>query len=437
MSKQTASRRRYLAPSFLIFLLALLLLVGCSSGEFANLIGHAAPSSLIVPDLGNNRVLIYQPPFATNMNASVVLGQPDFAGTANGTTASTMNSPSDVTLDPSGNLYVAENSNCRVTQFRPPFTDGMNASLELGQADLTTANCNPGAPPPPSATNLMLPLGVASTSNGTIVVADHLFDRVLLYTPPLSSAMAATTALGQPNLTTSGCSTTATGLCEPSGVALDAAGNLWVADSDNNRVVRYSPPFSSNMSATLELGQPSGTAFTSGAANNGGISASTLNDPLYVVVDASGAVWVADQGNNRVLKFAPPFTNGMDATVVLGQPNFTSSLPDQGGTPAANTLSGPEGLQFASDGSLFVGDSNNNRTLRYLPPFANGMNATAAIGQPDLTSTATNQGGAAAANTQDNPFGAGPSLIALAVFLTLVAGWGVLELRRRRKQVTA
>lgn len=431
MSIRIASRHRTVRVVLFSFMLALLVLAGCSSDEFRSLLG-SGPLSLIVPDVNNNRVLIYKSPFSTNQNAEAALGQPDFTSSGAGGTATTMNQPSDVTIDPSGNILVAETSNCRVTQFRSPFTTGMSASLVLGQPDLTTVACNLGGPPPASATNLSAPTGVASTAAGNIVVADNNYNRVLIYAAPLSNGMAAGTALGQVDLASSACTTSSTGMCGPVGVATDPSGHIWVADTGNNRVLRFTAPFSTNMAADLEVGQPSGTAFTSSGANNGGLSASSLDTPVSVVSDGSGAIWVADENNNRVLRFAPPFTNGMSATTVLGQPDFTSNASGI----AANALSAPQGFQLMSDG-LFVGDSGNNRTIFFPAPLSNGMNATIAIGQPDLVSNAANQGGAVAANTQSSPYGAGPSLIALAVFATLVAGWGLLALYRRRQRVTA
>src|SRR4051812_39219266 len=147
---RTSSRRRTVTVIVFSCMLTLLVLAGCSSDAFQSLIG-SGPTSLIVPDVNNNRVLIYKSPFSTNQNAGVALGQPDFASSGTGTTASTMNEPADVTIDPAGNILVAEVNNCRVTQFRSPFTTGMAASLVLGQPDLTTVNCNLPSPPPASA----------------------------------------------------------------------------------------------------------------------------------------------------------------------------------------------------------------------------------------------------------------------------------------------
>jgi sugar lactone lactonase YvrE len=165
-------------------------------------------------------------------------------------------------------------------------------------------------------------------------------------------------------------------------LTFDAAGNLWVADTLNNRVLEYVPPFSNGMDATLALGQPS---LTSGALSLSASSATSMSHPSGVAFDASGNLWVADYWNNRVLKFVPPFSTGMGANAVLGQPDFTTSAA--GATRSG--LNGPIDVAFARDGSLLVTDLFNNRTLLFAPPFTSGMNANLVFGQPDFSTTST------------------------------------------------
>jgi hypothetical protein len=109
----------------------------------------------------------------------------------------------------------------------------------------------------------------------------------------------------------------------------------------NNRVLMY-PATSlttNGAAATLELGQPVATAFTSNTANNGGLGSSTLADPSGLTFDSSGRLIVADTTNNRTLVFVPPFSNGMSATLVIGQPDFTHNTANNGGESAATQFS--------------------------------------------------------------------------------------------------
>ena len=352
--------------------LALALIAGCS-GDLAEILGVHASRSAVVPDFGNNRVLIYEQPLSSGQPATTVLGQPDFATTSSGGTASKLNGPNGVSADGPGNLYVADTNNNRVLRFNTPLASGMAASIALGQPDLTTVTSPGGAGA--TATTLNAPSDAAVDPAGNVWVSDSANNRVVMYAAPISSGMAATVALGQASLTSSGCGVSATALCNPVGIASDAAGNLWVADADNNRVVRFPASSATGAAATITLGQPD---LNSNASNNGGLSASSLSSPNAVIVDNLGNVWVADAGNNRVLGFQPPITTAMAATVVLGQPDFVSNT----GSATAATLSSPSGLQVTDVNHLLVGDTGNNRSLVFAGPFANGMSATTVLGKP-------------------------------------------------------
>lgn len=405
-----------------ISLLALALITGCSSSDFSDIIGGGGASRpAVVVDYGNNRVVFYQMPFSNGMAATTVLGQPDFTSNAAGGNASTLNQPDGVGADHSGNLWVADLGNDRVVRYSTPFSNGMAASMVLGQPDLTTVTSPSGAAP--TATTLDAPADVVIDGAGNAWVSDAGSNRVVKYPAPLSNGMAATVALGQPDLVTGNCTTAATGLCSPTGIALDAAGNVWVSDSDNNRVLRFPAASGSGAAANLVLGQPDFVSSGSGS------TASTMDEPNAVIVDNDGNVWVADAANNRVLQFRPPLSNGMAASVALGQPDLTSNANNQGGSAGAGTFSFPSGLQVIDTNNILVGDEANNRSLIFTRPYTTGMNASVVLGEPDFTTTS----GGTSATLQNEPWGAGPSLIALLT-LALLAGGRFLYRRRRGVQ---
>src|SRR3989304_7771817 len=97
-----------------------------------------------------------------------------------------------------------------------------------------------------------------------------------------------------------------------------------------------------NMNASLVVGQQN---FTSGSANQGGsAAANTLQSPVSAVVTGSKLI-MSESANNRVLIFnSIPTTNNASADVVIGQPDFTSNSTNQGGSAAANTLNSPRGI---------------------------------------------------------------------------------------------
>jgi hypothetical protein len=393
-------------------------LLGC--GGISNGVGTTPPTpttpGLAVADSGNNRILFYNTPSSTNEGASVVLGQADFThGSVNQSgaepAANSLNGPAGLAKDSSGNLYVADTGNCRVLEFKTPFTNGMNASLVIGQLGFTTASCQS------TASGLGEPSGETLDNQGNLWVVDEGGSRVLEYVRPFSNGMAATVAIGQTSTSSSaGCNqgtnslaiTTASMLCNPAAAAFDSKGNLWVVDG-NGRVLEFAPPFSTGMAASLEIGQPAATAFTSTDYGYSDTTASSLYAPKSLAFDASGDLWIMDFETNRVLEFVLPFSNGMTATTVLGQMNFTSSLQNQnpgGGLagPAANTLFSPGGLTFDGSGNLNVADTGNQRVLVFAPPFSNGMNAASVLGQTNFTLQSANEDASSpAANTLRGP----------------------------------
>jgi sugar lactone lactonase YvrE len=209
---------------------------------------------------------------------------------------------------------------------------------------------------------------------------------VLEYQQPFTSGMNASVVIGQPNFASSASATTSTGLEEPEFVAFDSSGNLYVTDSGNNRVLEYEPPFTNGMAASVVLGQ---TDFVS---NGAALTASGLDFPTGITFDNAGDLLLADTQNNRVLEFIPTiangqfkptFSNGMNASLVLGQSSFTTGAP-------ATTQSGfnqPNGVAIDGDGNLAVADTGNNRTLTFLTPLAINENANLVLGQPGFTTS--------------------------------------------------
>jgi hypothetical protein len=298
-----------------------------------------------------------------------------------------LNYPIKATADSSGNLWVADCSNSRVVEYKTPFASGMAASVVLGEPDMNTGTGGT------SATTLLCPSGLAFDSKGNLWVSDYENSRIVEFKPPFTSGMAAAVALGQADLNSSTCATTATGLCYPyEGLAFDSKGDLFVGDYGNCRIVEYKAPFSTGMAASIAIGQ------TDLNSSNCGTTASTLDSPLGLAFDSKGNLWTGDYTNNRVLEFKAPFTTGMSASLVIGQADFTSSAS---ATSAAG-LFDPYDVSFDSEGNLYVADYNNSRTMMYSAPFSNGMPAATILGEPDMNTSA----GGSSATTLYYPNGA-------------------------------
>jgi uncharacterized protein (TIGR03437 family) len=245
--------------------------------------------------------------------------------------------PESVAIDPNASpaaLYVSDTGNNRVLGFRnaAAFANGQKADIVIGQPDFATTLA-------------------AGPVNG---------DRT-------------------------------TGLYSPEGLTVDSSGNLWVVDAGNNRVLRFPKPFSqtANILPDLAIGQPD---FTTGAANQGGLSASSLsfNGILgSIAFDSSGNLWVGDSGNNRILRFSAGALaaghSGLPADLVLGQKTFTDN--SEGSAPPSPTsftsIFSPSGIAFDSAGRLFVAEavaSQRGRVLVWFPPFTTGQAASRMLG---------------------------------------------------------
>lgn len=326
--------------------------------DLAGIVVDPATGRLFVADMGNARVLSWPSDEAhrDGGSADLVIGKPDFT-TYDYEAQLGLNlvRPAGLALDSQGNLYVAEAQENMVLIYTTPFTNGMDAALIIR--------------------DIFNPLGLALDSADNLYVADTFNHRVLFYETPLSSGNTIPDGLfGQPDMNSTdpnaGGDISADTLHYPSGVTLDDADNLFVADSNNHRVLVYLAS-SGDASANVVFGQ--GGDFTTGEANNGGISAESLNYPYGLLVDGDGNLYVADADNNRVVGYANPLATDQVADMVIGQSgSFGSGRFNQGYTTEGNnsdrnreTLREPTAVGLNANGDLFVADNGNHRVLGF------------------------------------------------------------------------
>jgi DNA-binding beta-propeller fold protein YncE len=343
--------------------------------------------------------------------ADVIIGQPDFNEVVPGEVgANTVFNPGGVIVDRSvrpNRIYVYDGGDSRVLGFsrvgyckdgpdqgKPGTCDsdfpghglvlveGIGADLVIGQPSLSRASANGHGnfdtwpePPLASPTTLatmpvdQISLGeggsfasMAVDEKGNLYVPDWCNHRVLRYDSPFETDTIADAVWGQqdflannPNHGLGYGKPDASGFAFRSpanlgfvgGVGLDAQGNLWVTDNENNRVLRFPLDKTTGLpakTADLVLGQPDFSLCVRGNARN------QMSAPAAVRIDARGTVYVADSLNDRVLVFNPPLTNGMDASGTLG-----------------SDIKFPQGLELdPATGGIWVVDTNHSQVLLFV-----------------------------------------------------------------------
>jgi len=336
---------------------------------------------VVVADSGNNRVLLWNGPVATNAPANVVLGQPDKTTAQpnmGGISGARLWAPISVATD--GNrVVVGDWRNYRVLIWNSwPTADGAPADIILGQPS-ETANARLGYTP--ANDNFLIPAGMARSAKGFFVL-DQGANRVMIYsTPPLRGDEVASAILGEVDPV----STSATTLFQPSSISAEGDA-LAVADTDNNRVAIWrNVTGQSQQPMDVALGQSDLSASTpnTGSANVG------LNVPQGVFL-RGGKLYVADSSNHRVLIWNSLPTQNQQADVVLGQADFKSTMKNRNGSmvATAETLNNPTAV-LADDTSIYVCDTDAYRVLiwKTLTP-TNGQPADVVLGQKDFSGTA-------------------------------------------------
>ena len=348
---------------------------------------------------------------AGDLWADVIIGQPDFNEVVPGEVGpNTVFNPGGVIVDRSvrpNRIYVYDGGNSRVLGFsrvgyckdgpdagKPGTCDsdfpghgillveGIGADLVIGQPSFSRASANghgnfdtwPNVPPASPTTLATMPVdqispgeggsfaNMAVDDHGNLYVPDWCNHRVLRYDSPFETDTIADAVWGQedfaansPNHGLGYGKPDASGFAFRSpanlgfvgGVGLDAQGNLWVCDNENNRVLRLPYDGATGMpakTADLVLGQPDFASCERGNAPN------RMSAPAAVRVDARGTVYVADSLNDRVLVFAPPLKNGMDASGTLG-----------------DDIKFPQGLELdPATGGIWVVDTNHSQALLFV-----------------------------------------------------------------------
>jgi len=308
-----------------------------NTAQFNTPTGVAVDSggSLYVADEGNSRI----------RKVNFVPGVPGGTiTTIAGSGAGQFEGPRGVAVDKNGNVYIADTGNNRIRKITPDGTVTTFAGSDspgVGGGGLADGQS--------TGAQFRLPVGVAVDGGGNVYVADTGNNRIRKITPDgRVSTIAGSGAAGSGGFADGPAASAR--FNAPRGIAVDSAGNVYVADTLNQRIRKITP---AGAVTTVAGSGDQGTA-------NGAAGAARFSSPDGIAVDSTGDLFVADNSSFRIREI---LTSGV---VIDVAGNAREGFAD--GPAASAQFDFPAGLAVDGSGNLYVADSNNNR-LRKITPF--------------------------------------------------------------------
>ncbi|MFI5161783.1 MAG: NHL repeat-containing protein [Sphingobacteriales bacterium] len=285
-----------------------------------------AAGNLYIADYGNNLIRKITPAgIVSTVAGNGTIGAVDATGTL-----ASFNGPAGIAIDVAGNIYVADSGNNLIRKIT---SGGVVSTLAGTRATADTSNTVTSEPV------FLGPSGVAVDASGNVYVANSGYNTINKVSP----AGVVTTLAGNGNSgSADGVGANAT-FNNPTGVAVDGSGNVYVADFLNSEIRKVT---TNGTVTTL-----AGSADTVGSANGTGSSA-LFYFPNSLTVDASGNVFVTDDINNLIREVSPAGV----VTTVAG----SGSAGSANGIGTAASFNDPSGIAVDATGNLYIADADNN-----------------------------------------------------------------------------
>ena len=255
-------------------------------------------------------------------------------------TAARLNRPRGVAVDGAGNLYIADRYNHRIRK-----VDSTGVITTIAGTGEFGAGGDGG---PATQAQLAFPTNVAVDGAGNLYIADASNHRIRRVDP--SGSITTIAGTGERGFAGDGGPATQAQLAFPTDVAVDGAGNLYIADAGNHRIRRVDPSGSITTIA--------GTGERGFAGDGGPATQARLYDPSGVAVDRAGNLYIADSGNHRIRRVSQ---SGTITTIAgTGERGFGGD----GGPAVEAQLYYPRGVAVGQMGDLYIADISNHRIRR-------------------------------------------------------------------------
>ncbi len=307
--------------------------------------------NLYIADSGNYRIRKIS---GGKVNTIAGTGEVGYSGDGGPATSASFDIPYGVAVDPAGNVYLSDLHNQVVRQVN---TQGV-VNTYAGN------NCcygyfGDGIPATSTSASLNQPVGLATDAAGNLYIGDSQDYRVRVVSPAdIINSVAGGFLGADPGTGAYGGDGGPAIPCDlntPLGVAVDVNGNVYIADSENHRIRKVTP------AGIITTVAGNGTAGLSG--DGGPAVDAQLNRPWAVAVDAAGDIFIADYNNSRIRLVN---AQGIISTIAGG---YGPGYSGDGGPALQAMLNFPTGLALDTNGNLYVADSSNN-VIRLLTPTA-------------------------------------------------------------------
>jgi trimeric autotransporter adhesin len=307
-------------------------------------------------------------------------GTAGFSGDGGAATSAELDQPRDVAVDAAGNIYLADDWNSRIRK----------VTASTGKISTVAGNGTRGYSGDGGAATsaeLNFPSAVAVDTGGNIYIVDYSNDRIRKVTAS-TSKISTVAGNGTEGYSGDGGAATSAELTWPEGVAVDTAGNIYIADCGNNRIRKVT-------ASTGIISTVAGNGTRGYSGDGGAATSAKLYCPYGMAVDTSGNIYIADTYNSVIRKVT---ASTGDISTVAG--TGTAGYSGDGGAATSAELNGPVAVAMDAAGNIYIADISNER-IRKVTASTGDISTVAGTGAAGYSG----DGGAATSAKIYNPYG--------------------------------